>query len=157
MTIKLLIALLTLSSVNALEFNIIDPCTGNALLKNEVEVTTSTVGEVSLSTFKSRSIQHLASQYGVSQINNSPIGIDSMEVLSDTKMRAHGWCYSIDGVIPELLMNEVHVDLETKNITWFMGYSTYIGDLETGDHQWVGQCEPTHLLEKSPFPEYCQK
>ena len=111
---------------------------------------------LSLAVFTQNNIQNQSSEFGVAQLMNSPIGIDAMEVLSDTVMRSHGWCYSVDGEIPELLMNEMKLTGEEKVITWFMGYSTYIGDPQTGDAIWEGQCIPSYSLEAAPFPELCK-
>ncbi|WP_127717609.1 hypothetical protein [Halobacteriovorax sp. HLS] len=152
---KITTLFLLLSSVQATQFSITGPCSKKPVFKTQVNTVNTNVGELSVRVFDENQIQHLSSDYGVSQLMNSPIGIDSMEILSDTVMRAHGWCYSVDGEVPELLMNEVKLNGNESEINWFMGYSTYIGDPQTGEHQWVGQCEPTHLLEVNPFPQYC--
>jgi hypothetical protein len=156
MTYKFIFSFLVMLSVSAVEFTLVNPCNGKKIVNLNIDGEGLTVGELSKKVLENRNIQFLASDYGISQIANSPTGIDAMEVLSDTRMRAHGWCYSIDSKIPELLMNEVYIDANTKNVTWFMGYSTYVGNPNTGDHEWFGQCEATHLLEETPFKEYCQ-
>lgn len=143
-------------SISALNFSIKGPCSEIPEFSAQLAVSNISVGTLTTDTLKTNNIQFLGSDYGVSQILNSPIGIDAMEVLSDTEMRAHGWCYSIDGEIPELLMNEVQLDGSEKELTWFMGYSTYVGDINTGEHEWVGQCQPSYKLEQTPFPEYCK-
>ena len=143
-------------SISALNFSIVGPCSEKPVFNSQLNASNISIGNLTIKTLDTNKIQYIASDYGVSQILDSPIGIDSMEIISDTKMRAHGWCYSVDGEIPELLMNEVQLDGSEKEVTWFMGYSTYIGDINTGEHEWVGQCEPSYKLEKTPFPEYCQ-
>lgn len=152
---KIATLFLLLISTQAAQFTITGPCSNIPVFNTQVNTQDTSIGELSIKTFDKFHIQHLSSDYGVSQLMNSPVGIDSMEVISDTVMRAHGWCYSVDGQIPELLMNEVKLTGEEKEINWFMGYSTYVGNPQTGEHQWVGQCVPTHLLESNPFPQYC--
>jgi hypothetical protein len=143
-------------NISAVNFSIIGPCSDKPVFNTQVKATSISVGKLTENILIENKIQFLGSDYGVSQIFNSPIGTDAMEILSDTKMRAHGWCYSVDGNIPELLMNEVILDGQEKNITWFMGYSTYVGNMQTGEHEWVGQCEPSYELEQTPFPNYCK-
>lgn len=152
----LITLLLTLStSVYATKFEIIDSCSNAPVFEVSIEDTHNTVGELTLDTFRKYNIQNKSSEIGVSQILSSPTGLEAMEVLSDTVMRSHGWCYSVDGQIPEVLMNEVYLTGNEKVISWFMGYSTYIGDPETGESIWEGQCVPSNSLEQKPFPELC--
>ncbi len=155
---KYLVALFTLISTNtfALDFQIVDSCSKSPVFSTVVTDSYETVGELSLGTLEKNSIQNLSSQFGISQMLNSPLGIDAMEVLSDTVMRSHGWCYSVDGEVPELLMNEFTLTGEEKVITWFMGYSTYIGNMQTGEAVWEGQCIPSNSLPQAPFPELCE-
>lgn len=154
---KYLSTLLILFSLNttATLFEIKDSCSEVPVFSTKVTQKYETAGKLSLAVLRENNIQHLSSEFGISQIMNSPIGLDAMEVLSDTMMRSHGWCYSIDGEVPELLMNEVNLTGKEKVITWFMGYSTYIGDPVSGDAIWEGQCIPSNSLPNSPFPNIC--
>lgn len=151
----ILIALIS-SNIFALNFEIVDSCSETPVFSSVVTDSYDNVGELSLDVLEANSIQNLSSQFGISQLMNSPIGIDAMEVLSDTVMRSHGWCYSVDGEVPELLMNEFELTGEEKVITWFMGYSTYVGNMQTGEATWEGQCIPSNSLPQLPFPEFCE-
>jgi hypothetical protein len=55
-------------------------------------------------------------------------------VVSDTEMKAYGWCFSIDGLTPETMADQTEItDLNSK-IIWCWAYAHY----ENG--QWTGQC-----------------
>lgn len=149
--------LLLVTSAHSLELKIVNPCEKTLILKESLPNNGETIGKISTDIFTKYNYQFEASEFGVAQLLNSPIGIDAMEVISDTVMRAHGWCYSINGEVPELLMNEIVADESIKTVVWFMGYSTYVGNMQTGEHEWIGQCIPTNELATNPFPSYCQQ
>ncbi len=150
------LSLLLSLNTNALKFEIIDSCSKKPVFETMVTDSYPTVGKLSLEVLAKNNIQNLSSDYGISQLMNSPIGLDAMEILSDTLMRSHGWCYSVDGVVPELLMNELELTGSEEVITWFMGHSTYIGNPQTGEAIWEGQCVPSNSLPTAPFPELCE-
>ena len=61
---------------------------------------------------------------------------NSMEIENDKEIRAYGWCYSVDGIAPDLLADEYVLTGNEKNITWFYGYATQILG------HWESQCVP---------------
>lgn len=146
------IALLTLISINtwALEFKIIGACSTTPLFETKISEDFNNLGDLTNSTLEENAIPHLSSEYGVSQMFDSPVGIDAMEIISDYKMRAHGWCYSVDGNVPEILMSDFILLGKEKVITWFMGYTTYTANPETGEAVWTGQCTPSNLPPANP-------
>ncbi|OUR97828.1 hypothetical protein A9Q84_06410 [Halobacteriovorax marinus] len=150
MIAKLALFMLLTLNTNALEFKIIGACSTTPLFETQVNGTFNNVGELSHTVLKEYNIQNLASDYGISQIFNSPVGDIALEVISDYKLRAHGWCYSVDGNVPEVLMGDFNLLGNEKEITWFMGYTTYIGYPETGESEWVGQCTPSNLPPANP-------
>ena len=70
---------------------------------------------------------------GLVSINE--LGNDT-EVLSDTRMKAFGWCYSINGKTPGVMPDRIHLANQTDHLTWFYAYALY----ESGN--WVAQCVP---------------
>lgn len=78
-------------------------------------------------------------------IANSPIGLDAMEVLSDTKMRAHGRCFSVNGVVPDVLASETYLAAQDDYISWFYAYSTYDRGV------WTDYCVPTYQIKPAQF------
>ena len=71
------------------------------------------------------------------------MGLDAMEVLSDTDMRSYGWCFEVDGKVPESYPDSIPLK-GVKKITWFYAYAEYVKG------EWISQCKPSYQL-KSPY------
>jgi hypothetical protein len=59
-----------------------------------------------------------------------------MEEMNDKELRAYGWCYSVDGITPELLADEYILSGTESKITWYFGYASRVLG------HWVSQCQP---------------
>ncbi len=69
----------------------------------------------------------------------------SVEVIGPTKMRAYGWCYSINGLIPDEMPDQILLS-SNDSIKWFLSFSTF------ENNQWIDYCVPvTSSLEASDF------
>jgi hypothetical protein len=95
-----------------------------------------TVGQVSVDIFKTQQIPFLGDVDGIHSIYG--IGSD-LEILSDSEMKAYGWCYSINGVVPEGFVYQINVTEPHTEIVWFYAYAYY----KAG--QWISQCVPHSL------------
>lgn len=91
------------------------------------------LGIVTVNAFDQESLKYEGGPYGITKINE--LG-GKMEVLSDTEMKAYGWCFSIDGLVPETMADETEVTSPDSVIVWFYAYAHY------KDGQWIGQCVP---------------
>jgi hypothetical protein len=138
---KYLLLLLVSFSVQAIEFKVIGPCTDKPLLQSRVSGTFSNVGELTIKTLKNLHIPHSGTEAGIVSIYKTPVGDAALEVLSDYEMRAYGWCYSVDGVSPEIYPDEVPVTSETKSITWHYGFAHYYKG------EWISQCTPANSVK----------
>ena len=58
------------------------------------------------------------------------------ESVSSREFRAYGWCYSVDGISPDLLADEYKLSGSERVIRWYFGYATRI------DQTWETQCVP---------------
>jgi hypothetical protein len=146
---KYLALLLFVFSLNsyAITWEIIGPC-GNRPEINGSELVDikKSVGVISVDIFKANNIDFIGDDNGIASILNTPIGSQAIEVLSDTKMRAYGWCYQVDGIEPGVMPNEFYFSSKESHLRWVYGYSTY----ESGS--WVGYCDLAHELDgKSKF------
>ena len=74
----------------------------------------------------------VADEAGVASIENMS---NDIEVLNDTEMRAWGWCFSIDHIIPETLPAKTQLTGDEQKLTWYYGFAHYI------QGEWVSQCE----------------
>jgi len=135
---KLLLPLLLFSSsALALDFTVIGPCSQKPIAQTQVPVTSATnLGDLTVSTLNLLKVPFTGDRSGISSIANSPRGDDALEVLSDTQMRAYGWCVEIDGNQPAEMPDEVPVTTATQSVTWFYAYSLY----DTG--VWKDYCTP---------------
>ena len=93
-------------NISAIEFKVIGACSSDILFKTTITKKYSNVADLTIETLTENEVPHIAGIHGVNQIYDSPMGMDAYEILSKYEMRAHGWCYSVDGKIPEVLMNE---------------------------------------------------
>lgn len=101
---------------------------GETQIKTQVP---TDVGDASILAFEYRHIPYQGSAQGISQI----FGIGSeLEVISDTEMKAYGWCFSVDGVTPELMPDKVLIENSNSVIEWYYAYAHF----QHGT--WVGQC-----------------
>ncbi len=132
--------------VNAFEVQFVGPCSQQPLLSQEVKFAEGmNVGEVSLMVLDAHQIPYQGVSAGFNQIFGSAIGLDAMEVISNNEMMAYGWCFEVDGEIPEVLADKVPVKKTTKMISWFYGYAHYFNG------EWVAQCLKSHLRRPVKF------
>ncbi len=125
----------------ALELKFIGPCDEDFILKAQVSGDYSNVGELTVATLKQFTIPFKGSPEGISSVFHTPTGEEALEVVSPNEMRAYGWCYSIDGISPEVYPHEAPVYPHTKSIVWHYGFARYYNG------QWVTQCTPAHTVK----------
>ena len=82
-------------------------------------------------------IPFVGSDSGISSIKGTVTGDAAVEVISDSEMRAYGWCFSIDGVEPDAMPDQVPVPGDGSEIRWYFGFAHY------RDGAWVSYCTPT--------------
>lgn len=123
----------------------VGPCSDEPIFESKFSaLEDDTVGSVTVEVLTSNNIPFLGTERAMNSIFNTPTGLDAMEVLSDTQMNAHGWCYSINGTEPNQFANEIKVQ-EGDSILWWFGYAHY----DSG--KWVTQCEPTYTRAPEQF------
>jgi hypothetical protein len=133
---------LVLFSFNSFSFEIefIGGCSQQALFSQKVKYAKGmNVGDTTLKVLDDHAIPYQGTASGLNQVFNTPIGLEAMEVVSDNEMYAYGWCFEIDGVIPEVLADKVSVKPTTKLITWFYGHAHFLNG------EWISQCEKSYL------------
>lgn len=89
------------------------------------------VGAVSMEYFNSHSVAFEGSELGFMSI----AGVEQrLDILSKSEMKAYGWCFSVDGVIPETLTHETEIKNEST-LRWFYAFAHYQAGV------WLSQCE----------------
>lgn len=133
-------------TASAFEVNFVGACSPESLLTSEVKyVKGMNVGEMSLKVLDDHGIPYQGTSAGLNQLFDTPIGLDAMEVVSDNEMMAYGWCFEIDGTIPEVFADKVPVKSTTKVVTWFYGYAHFLNG------EWISQCEKSYLRRSAQF------
>ncbi len=144
MKIALLISLFILSTSSfSAEVYFQGPCSEESFLSAKNSGENLTAGDITISALEDSKTEYIGSVGGLNSIIGTPVGMEAIEVISDTKMRAYGWCYEIDGFQPAAMPDEIILQ-GSEVVRWFFAYSTY----EAG--QWMDYCVPSYEL-KSPF------
>lgn len=138
---KYILLLLVSFSVSAVELSFIGPCSKTPVMTVDVSKNFKNIGELTVKTLTKMNVPFIGSEEGLASIFNTPIGDGALEILSDHEMRAYGWCYSVDGVAPEIYPHEVPVTHKTKTITWHYGFARYYKG------EWVTQCTPAYSVK----------
>lgn len=121
-------------------FYVEDPCSGNYLTKIRLESEFENLGKATIFALDESGLEYVGNEIGIHKIGDTPVGDDALEIINRLEMRSYGWCYSVDGKIPEILPPAFELTGKEKNITWFFGYAYY----RSG--QWLSQCEKVSSL-----------
>ncbi len=134
--LKIFLAVLfSFSSVQAVTLKVIGK-NGEVLFSGENEsALPKTVGQVSVDFFNQNQIPFVGDIDGIVSIYG--LGSD-LDVISDTDMKAYGWCYSVNGVVPEDFVHKVNIIDQKTELIWFYAYAYY----KAGE--WVAQCVRSH-------------
>ncbi len=97
-----------------------------------------TIGEISVEIFESNKIPYTGTILGIRSILGTPIGDDALIVQSETKMRAYGWCFTIDGVLPDTLVDQTYLQSADSTLVWYYAFSQY------DNGKWVSFCTPAY-------------
>lgn len=92
------------------------------------------LGALTIKALEQHTIPYQGSEQGLNSVFNSPNGLDAMVVISDFEMKAYGWCFELNGLIPEVYPDEILIESKSDQIDWFWGYAHY------QDGVWIGQC-----------------
>jgi hypothetical protein len=124
----------------ALDFVVQDPCSATAWLQTTIDFEAAkNVGELSIEALKAHAIPFVGTAAGINAIRGTVVSDQALEIISDSRMRAYGWCYLLNGVVPDVLPDAVSPRSAQDRIEWFFAYATYDGGV------WTDYCTPTHL------------
>ena len=133
-------------SANAITWKVFGPCSDQPVFQGTYQADLSkSVGEVSKDIFDQNKIPYIGTDAGFNSINNSPTGLDAMEVISDTEMRAYGWCFAINGKTPTDMPDQIKLKTQQDTLNWFYGYSTNI------KNEWKDYCSPGYWIKAKQF------
>lgn len=127
-------------SAFAHELSVIGPCLENPIFSVDVADKFETVGDLTIHTFKKNGIPFLGNERGINVIFNSPIGDASLEVISDTEMRAYGWCFFVNGKVSMEYADETYLNPGDK-VEWIYSYALY------SNGEWKSMCNPSYKIK----------
>lgn len=133
----------------ALVWQIDDPCQDKILFQGEknIEGKLPTVGIFTIDRLLEEGISYSGNESGILSINGSPMGDDAIDIPSDTEMFLYGWCYQVNGINPNLMIDAYQLNDQNDHVRWYYGYSHYrLGE-------WVSMCTPAF---HRPLSAYCQ-
>ncbi len=134
--------LFLLSNTVAGNFIIHHPCEKSPILNSNYSFESNNVLDLTKKLISKNSIPSELADNGVKSILNYVTGDDALEIISDTKMRAYGWCYSVNGISPDVMPDEFSIE-QNDQVDWFLSYSTYDSGV------WIDYCKPVHLNPES--------
>lgn len=141
-------SLLLLFSLNAqaVSWKIFGACENKPVHEGAYEADLQkSVGTISLEIFDLNKIPYVGSEEGLNSVLNSPIGLDSIEVVSDTEMRVYGWCYLVNGKQPMEMPHKIQFKNQSDKLIWFYAYST------NKNNQWEDYCSPAYWIQAEQF------
>lgn len=146
---NVLLALLILGgsfSAQAVSLKVFDACHDEPVHSGQYTADLNrSVGELSVEIFNHYAIPYIGAAEGFNSILNSPIGLDSIEVVSDVEMRVYGWCYSVNGEQPDSMAHKIFLTHPTDEIVWFYAYSTNLYN------EWTNYCRPANEIKAEQF------
>lgn len=137
----IIINLLLSISVWGIDLKFIGPCEKSPIRTIKIDKSFSNVGELTLAALEENQIPYLGTEEGFNSIFNTPTGLEAIEVLSDFEMRSYGWCYSVDGISPEIYPDEMPITPKTKTIVWHYGFAHFYKG------EWLTQCTPAYTVK----------
>ena len=119
---------------------IVNPCVNVASIYEEVDVfAPATVSDVVRFFFPAFEIPYVATETSMVHIFNTPVGKEAIEIVNENHYRVYGWCYEVDGVMPNVTMDQFTIDpVTTEEVRWFYGFAEQING------KWVNYCEPLY-------------
>lgn len=140
---KYFILLLLIFSFNlqAHTISFIGPCEKKPLFSKVVPNLSLSVGKLTVEVLESAKINFVGSEKGLSSVFGTPVGPAAMEIISQTEIRAYGWCYLVDGVGPEVYPHELILSPAFARVEWVFGFAHF------KDGVWISQCTPAYRVK----------
>ncbi len=138
---KIFLALLFFSSPSAfaLSYEIVGACEERPLYQGQHPAGAASAGAATIEILEKLGLPFQGSEGGINSILHTPVGDEALEILSDTEMRAYGWCFEVDGLQPDVMPDKIPLR-GSERLRWFYAFSHY----KAGE--WVSYCEPAYLV-----------
>lgn len=134
----LLLSLLVSTASFAAEFEIIGPCSERPIYQFSIGDKFQTVADMTFYILDKNKIPYTGTDKGITSLLNAPQGDAALEVLSDTQMRAYGWCFFVNGKVSMSYADEVYLRPGDK-VQWIYSYAWF-------DRDWKSMCNPSYKV-----------
>lgn len=132
--------------VFAINFDVIGPCSKKPAYSGSFKTDISeNVGKISMDIFEANNIPFIGNENGMHTIMGTKVGDEVIEIISETTMRVYGWCFSINGFIPDVLPSQTYVAKQNDYLSWFYAFSTYNRGV------WTDYCAPANEIMPAQF------
>lgn len=139
--LKIILLALVSTSAFAHTIEFIGPCSEKPLYSQEIAPKFETVGDLTLYVLDKNNIPYIGNEQGLNSVFNTPMGDEALEIISDTEMRAYGWCFFIDGKMTTEYADKVYLKTTIKKLQWVFGYAHFV------KNEWVSMCEKTYKIK----------
>lgn len=85
-------------------------------------------------------LKFIGSEASVESINELST---HQEFVDATHLRVYGWCYQVDGKIPDVIAGEFTLTSSQRKLLWYFAYATF----DTSLGQWTEGCKPVATLD----------
>ena len=104
------------------------------------------LGHISQAIFDSNKIPYVGAPEGYNSILNTPVDLDSIEVVSDKEMRVYGWCFAVNKKMPQAMPHKVNFTSQNDELMWYYAYSTNL------EGKWLDDyCSPAYWVQAKQF------
>jgi hypothetical protein len=129
-----------LAGMISMEF--IGACSVKPLLKANVHSSFPHIGAATISLLDQFAVDYAGTEAGINSAFGTPTGPEAMDIISENEFRSYGWCYDVDGRVPEAYPNQVTLQ-GVRHVRWFFAYAHYLNG------EWISQCEPAYKVRPS--------
>jgi hypothetical protein len=117
-----------------------DPCNKERWLDTQVALEPgASIGMLTVEALERNEIPFSGSEGGINSIKGTVSGDDALEIISETELRAYGWCFTVNHVESTTSSDRVVAASNQDVITWFFAFAHY----ESGN--WTEMCKPTKI------------
>jgi hypothetical protein len=138
---KLLFILLFSLPAFAYEISFTGPCDQKPIIAAEMGSKFATVGDLTVHFLRKNKIPFKGSERGINTVFNTPVGDAAIEVISNTEMRAYGWCFFVDDFGPDVFADEYPLNASIQKIEWIFGFAHY------KNGEWLTSCTPAFTVK----------
>lgn len=123
------------------KLEIIGPCSERPVYQFDIGDKFDTVADLTFYVLNKNKIPYIGTDKGITSMLNAPYGDGALEVLSDTQMRAYGWCFIVNGNLVLEYADETYLNPEDK-FQWVYSYAWY-------DRGWKSMCNPSYEVKSN--------